>query len=61
MSKRKNQMNMIHATLNITEIEGEREVEGPSLESEAFSTPIKVKKFNIGTEENLKWKALETN
>jgi hypothetical protein len=29
-------------------------VEGPSLESEAFSTPLKVKKVNIGTEENPK-------
>jgi hypothetical protein len=35
--------------INITEFEGEREVEGPSLESEVFTAPIKVKKVNIGT------------
>jgi hypothetical protein len=35
-------------------MEGEREVEGPSLESKAFVAPIKVKKVNIGTEENPK-------
>jgi hypothetical protein len=27
-------------------------VESPSFESEAFSAPIQVKKFNIGTKEN---------
>jgi hypothetical protein len=36
--------------IQITEIEGEREVEGPYLESEAFYTPIKVNKVNIGKE-----------
>jgi hypothetical protein len=36
--------------IQITEIEGEREVEVPSLELEAFSAPIKVKKVNIGIE-----------
>jgi hypothetical protein len=36
--------------IQITDIEGEREVEGPSLESEAFVAPIKVNKVNIGTE-----------
>ena len=30
--------------IQITEIEGEREVEGPSLASEVFVAPIKVKK-----------------
>jgi hypothetical protein len=35
-------------------MEGERELEGPSLESEAFVAPIKVKKVNIGTSENPK-------
>jgi hypothetical protein len=34
--------------IQITEIEGEREVEGPSLESKEFVAPIKVKKVNIG-------------
>jgi hypothetical protein len=29
-------------------------VEGPSLESELFSAPINVKKFNIGTIDNPK-------
>jgi hypothetical protein len=40
--------------IKITEIEGEREVEGPYLESELFFAPIKVNKFNIGTIENPK-------
>jgi hypothetical protein len=40
--------------IHITEIEGEREVEGPSLESEVFVAPIKVKKVNIGTTDNPK-------
>jgi hypothetical protein len=40
--------------IQITEIEGEREVEGPSLESKVFVAPIKVKKFNIGMNENPK-------
>jgi hypothetical protein len=38
--------------IQITEIEGEREVECPSLESEVFVAPIEVKKVNIGTTEN---------
>jgi CTP:phosphocholine cytidylyltransferase-like protein len=33
-------------------------VEGPSLESEEFDAPIKVKKFNIGTEENPKMSSI---
>jgi hypothetical protein len=40
--------------IHITKIEGEREVEGPYLELEAFVARIKVKKVNIGTEENPK-------
>jgi hypothetical protein len=40
--------------IQITEIEGEVEVEGPSLELELFVAPIKVKKTNIGTDENPK-------
>jgi hypothetical protein len=40
--------------IHITEVEVEREVEGPCLESKVFSTPIKVKKVNIGTTENPK-------
>jgi hypothetical protein len=40
--------------IQITKIEGEREVEGPSLESELLGSPIKVNKVNIGTNENPK-------
>ena len=40
--------------IKIIEIEGEREVEGPSLESKVFFVPIKVKKVNIGTKNNPK-------
>jgi hypothetical protein len=39
---------------HITKLEGEREVEGPPLESEVFVVLIKVKKVNIGTTENPK-------
>jgi hypothetical protein len=42
----------------IAEVEGEREVEGPPLESEVFVVPIKVKKFNIGTVENPKMESI---
>jgi hypothetical protein len=40
--------------IHITEFEGKREVEGPSLESEVFVAPIKVNKVNIGTTDNSK-------
>jgi hypothetical protein len=40
--------------IQIEELEGEREVEGPPLESEVIVEPIKVKKVNIGTVENPK-------
>jgi hypothetical protein len=40
--------------IQITKVEGEREVEGPPLESKVFSMSIKVKKVNIGTTENPK-------
>jgi hypothetical protein len=40
--------------IQIEEAEGEREVEGPPLESEVIVGLIKVKKFNIGTVENPK-------
>jgi hypothetical protein len=40
--------------IQITENEGEREMEGPSLELEVFFAPIKVKKVNIGTNDNPK-------
>jgi hypothetical protein len=36
-------------------------VEGPSLESEEFAAPIKVKKFNIGIEENHKMASIGDN
>jgi hypothetical protein len=40
--------------IHITEIEGEIEVEDPSLESKLFVAPIKVKKVSIGTTDNSK-------
>jgi hypothetical protein len=40
--------------IQIMEVECEREVEGPPLESEIFVVSIKVKKFNIGTADNPK-------
>jgi len=40
--------------IHITKIEGEREADDPSLDSKVFSAPIKVKKFNIGMNENPK-------
>jgi hypothetical protein len=39
---------------DIIEVEGEREVEGPSLDSKVFVAPIKFKKVNIGTNDNPK-------
>jgi hypothetical protein len=44
--------------IHITKIEGEREVEGPSLESELFSAPFKVKKVNMGTTDNPKMEGI---
>jgi hypothetical protein len=35
--------------IQIKEVEGEIEVEGPPIESEVIVASIKVKKFNIGT------------
>jgi hypothetical protein len=40
--------------IHIGEFEGEREVEGPPLESKVISMPIKIKKVNIGTAEQPK-------
>ena len=40
--------------IQIEEAEGERDVEGPPIELEVISTPIKVKKVNIGTIEHPK-------
>jgi hypothetical protein len=40
--------------IQIEEVEGEREVEGPPIESKVIFAPIKVKKINIGTVENPK-------
>jgi hypothetical protein len=37
--------------IQIEEVKGERDVEGPPLESKVISAPIKVKKVNIGTAE----------
>jgi len=44
--------------MHITDIEGEREVEGPSLELDAFSEPIKFDKVNIGTKNNPKMESI---
>jgi hypothetical protein len=44
--------------IQITKIEGEREVEGPFLESEVFAAPIKVKKVNIGTTDKPKMESI---
>ena len=44
--------------IQILEIEGEREVEGSSLESKVFFSPIKVNKFNIGTNETPKMESI---
>jgi hypothetical protein len=38
----------------ITKVEGQRGVEDPPLESKVFVVPIRVKKVNIGTNENPK-------
>jgi hypothetical protein len=40
--------------IHITKIEGEREVEVQSLESETFAAPFKFKKVNIGMNNNPK-------
>jgi hypothetical protein len=40
--------------IQIEEVEGERDLEGPPLESEVISAPIKIKKVNIGTAEHPK-------
>jgi hypothetical protein len=54
MCRKKYQMKTIPHDIQIEEDEGEREVEGPPLESEVIVAPIKVKKVNIGTVENPK-------
>jgi hypothetical protein len=38
--------------IHIIEVEEEREVEGPQLESEEYDSPFKINKVNIGTIEN---------
>jgi hypothetical protein len=40
--------------IQIEEVEGERDVEGPPLELEVIYAPIKIKKVNIGTAERPK-------
>jgi hypothetical protein len=40
--------------IQIEEVEGERDVKGPPIESKVISTPIKVNKVNIGTAEHPK-------
>jgi hypothetical protein len=39
--------------VNITETEGQRDVEGPRIELPFIGKTIKIKKVNIGTEETL--------
>jgi len=41
--------------INILEVEGHREVEGPKIENPSISTPLKMKQVNICTEEELKF------
>jgi hypothetical protein len=53
MCRKKHHMKMV-GTIQIEEVEGEREVEGPPLESEVIVALIKVKKVNIDTVENPK-------
>jgi hypothetical protein len=40
--------------VNITEIKGQRDVEGPLVELPSIGHPIKIKQVNIGTEQTLK-------
>jgi hypothetical protein len=40
--------------IQIEEVEGERDVEGPPIEFKVISVQIKVKKFNIGIDEHPK-------
>jgi hypothetical protein len=40
--------------VNITETEGQRDIEGPGVELPFIGHPIKIKKFNIGTEKTPK-------
>jgi hypothetical protein len=59
MYRRKHQKKMIPCNIQIEEVEGERDVEGPPIESEVISAPIKIKKVNIGTTSSPKYPALE--
>jgi hypothetical protein len=52
--KKKTQQKKTHTISKIPEVEGEREVEGPKLDSEYYVAPLKIKKVNIGTTENPK-------
>jgi hypothetical protein len=40
--------------VNITETKGQRDIEGPGVELHFIGQPIKIKKFNIGTEQTPK-------
>jgi hypothetical protein len=37
--------------VNIAKTEGQRDIEGPGIELTFIGQPIKIKKFNIGTEQ----------
>ena len=41
--------------INIPKLEGSCEVEGSGISSEQFIKPLKVKKVNIGSEDNMKF------
>ena len=43
---------------NIPESEGTRDVEGPQLEIPAITEPVKIKKVNIGTDEESKFASI---
>jgi hypothetical protein len=40
--------------IQIPEVEGERELEGPKIDSKYYDAPLNIKKVNIGTAENPK-------
>ena len=41
--------------INIPEIEGSRDVAAPDVSNDPMSQPLKIRKVNIGTEENQKF------
>ena len=45
--------------IHILELQGEREVEGPNIDSQNYDTLLNIKKVNIGIAEKKKWPVLE--